>query len=73
MICKNLLTAVKQLADSEIELIKTINDSEKINTKNIKNTMSMTDKERLKKSAKPFNVSINLKKKVYKKRFHNNY
>lgn len=63
MTCKNLLTAVKQLADSEIELIKTIKDSEKINTKNIKNTMSVTDKERLKKSAKPFNVSINLIKK----------
>ncbi|KAK9306620.1 hypothetical protein QLX08_002802 [Tetragonisca angustula] len=56
MTCKNLLTAVKQLADSEIELIKTIKDSEKINTKNIKNTMSVTDKERPKKSTKPFNV-----------------
>ena len=63
MTCKNLLTAVKQLADSEIELIKTIKDSEKINTKNIKNTMSVTDKERPKKSTKPFNVSINLIKK----------
>lgn len=51
MICKDLFTAVKQLADSEIELIKTIENSKKTNNiKNIKNTMSTTDKKSVKKS-----------------------
>ncbi|XP_031365832.1 histone deacetylase 6 isoform X2 [Apis dorsata] len=57
MICKDLFTAVKQLADSEIELIKTIENSKKTNNiKNIKNTMSTTDKKSVKKSTKVFNV-----------------
>lgn len=56
VICKNLYSAVKQLADSEIELIKAIENSEKINNRNIKNTMSVTDKKSAKKSAKTFNV-----------------
>lgn len=61
MICEDLFTAVKQLADSEIELIKTIENSKKINNiKNIKNTMSTTDKKSVKKSTKVFNVNIKI-------------
>ncbi|CAL7939697.1 unnamed protein product [Xylocopa violacea] len=56
VIRKDLFAAAKQLADSEIELIKTIENSKKTNNKNIKNTMSVTEKKSAKKSAKASNV-----------------
>lgn len=57
MICKDLFAAVKQLADSEIQLIKTIENSKNLNIKSI---MSMADKKSAKKPEKVFNVNINL-------------
>ncbi|CAK9827838.1 Histone deacetylase 6 [Anthophora retusa] len=56
VIKNDLFTAAKQLVDSEIKLIKTIENSKTINKKNIKNTMSMTNKKCARKSPKAFNV-----------------
>ena len=57
MISGNLFAAAKQLADSEIQLIKAIENS-KANKKGIANAMSMTAKKSAKKSAKAFNVNM---------------
>nr|XP_012150675.1 PREDICTED: histone deacetylase 6 isoform X3 [Megachile rotundata] len=56
VISRNLFTAAKQLADSEIQLIKAIESSKKINNKNITSNMSMTHKRDTKKSVKASNV-----------------
>nr|XP_031839084.1 histone deacetylase 6 isoform X2 [Nomia melanderi] len=54
VISGNLFAAVKQLADSEIQLLKVIENSKKVDNKNITNTMSA--KKGAKKSGKASNV-----------------
>lgn len=57
VISGNLFAAVKQLADSEIQLLKVIENSKKVDNKNITNTMSA--KKGAKKSGKASNVNKN--------------
>lgn len=70
MISGNLFTAAKQLADSEIQLIKAIENSKKINNKSITSNMSVTHKKGTKKSIKVSNVSVNFR--IYYKYSNNN-
>lgn len=58
VISGNLFAAVKQLADSEIQLLKVIENSKTVDNKNITNTMSA--KKGAKKSGKASNVNKNL-------------